>query len=388
MSVSFNQVPLESRKKWGVFFFEPHLVSLLVFAIINFLFCYKYSSRLIPGSLWISVFYFFVMVLAPFLFKGFFEKISLKVLYTVIVLYAAATIISFLLIVPLKIQVDRWSVITSFWDCFFSGKFPYSAVSHHGNAPGPFPVYFLFALPFYLLGEIGFYSLSGFLLLERIIFVQYKETRDRVLGSILLMASTAVLWELLCRSTVLINGVIIALYLQWIVKKEFVRTMDFVWAGAVGGLLLATRGLAVIPMATAYAFVFLKNPQWKNLVVFAVTFLLCFAATLFPFVLWDYDLFMAQGPFALQAGLTKSPFATLFIVTASFSWGFFLKNTVDLFRVIAFMIFLAVSTSFAFNISEFGWEVAFRESRMDISYYLFAFPFLLMSMIRVKNDHR
>src|SRR5690606_4490533 len=63
-----------------------------------------------------------------------------------------------------KLIVDRWSVITSFCYAHFANIYPYFAKSNVGNPPGPMPFYFLLALPFYSIGELGFLSLIGVLL--------------------------------------------------------------------------------------------------------------------------------------------------------------------------------------------------------------------------------
>jgi hypothetical protein len=72
-----------------------------------------------------------------------------------------------------SISVDRWSVITSFWDAVHHGEFPYAARSHLDNVPGPLPGYFLIAYPFYLLGDIGYLAIAGCLLLCFILYSYY-----------------------------------------------------------------------------------------------------------------------------------------------------------------------------------------------------------------------
>jgi hypothetical protein len=47
------------------------------------------------------------------------------------------------------------------WDNYFSGEYVYFAKSNFGNPPGPMPFYYVLALPFYAVGELGYFSLLG-----------------------------------------------------------------------------------------------------------------------------------------------------------------------------------------------------------------------------------
>ena len=56
---------------------------------------------------------------------------------------------------PYSIKVDRWSAIHNFLTCLLAGEYPYAAQTHLGGYGSPFPVWQLFHLPFYLLGNVG-----------------------------------------------------------------------------------------------------------------------------------------------------------------------------------------------------------------------------------------
>ena len=140
-------------------------VTLVVLAVIHLLFAFKYFNRFAGHGLMLSVLYIVIAgVILYILSKQHWSWVSGNVIYWgIVIAYASLYFIIFAHLKASQLNVDRWSVISSFWDNAFSGKYPYAAQSHMGNYPGPFPVYFVLALPFYLAQEIGYLSLLGFI---------------------------------------------------------------------------------------------------------------------------------------------------------------------------------------------------------------------------------
>ena len=89
----------------------------------------------------------------------------------------------------------RWSVITSFWDSYFATEYAYFAKSFAGNPPGPMPFYFIMALPFYLIGELGFLSIIGLLLFYWLMWYKKVDSIIRTLILLLILSSFFNLWE-------------------------------------------------------------------------------------------------------------------------------------------------------------------------------------------------
>lgn len=145
-------------------------IAIIIFFVINFLFSLKYSSRISEFPVLISI-GLTLIYLAIWNLKNtystlqtaqshyFFKCIGFAFLFCYLIL----SYLLFKKIDVITLNVDRWSVISSFWDCYFKGEYVYFAKSHLGNPPGPMPFYFILLLPFYLLGEVGYLTFLGLL---------------------------------------------------------------------------------------------------------------------------------------------------------------------------------------------------------------------------------
>src|SRR5690606_21024877 len=138
-------------------------ISFLLFLVVNFLFAVKYTERLtslyLVTSISLMVFYLLIWKYKSRL-NLFQTKLNIVNL-SIIILFFLGSVFVFSKISQESLMVDRWSVISSFWDNYFSDKYAYLATSHMGNYPGPMPFYYILALPFYLIGELGYFSLLG-----------------------------------------------------------------------------------------------------------------------------------------------------------------------------------------------------------------------------------
>ena len=142
--------------KFNSNYFNKQNISLLLFLFVNFIFSVKYLSRVTNYYLIISiliiVIYFFLWKFRGVLdrFLPYLGKANIFILLAFII----TSVLVFNKIHVESLKVDRWSVITSFWDNYLNGKYVYFAKSNMGNPPGPMPFYFILALPFYLLGAL------------------------------------------------------------------------------------------------------------------------------------------------------------------------------------------------------------------------------------------
>lgn len=133
-------------------------ISLFILLFINFIFSVKYLSRYTSYYLIISLFIVLIQVLIvkkiDFIFN-LLKKAKIKPIYLLI--FSSIILLLIASKVPIEsLKVDRWSVITSFWDNYFSNQYVYFAKSFDGNYPGPMPFYFVLFLPFYFLNEYSY----------------------------------------------------------------------------------------------------------------------------------------------------------------------------------------------------------------------------------------
>ena len=331
-----------------------------------------------------------LFVSIPFITKAILpSKYTGTILYIIIAIYCLADIYFLTATDPLKLNVDRWSVITSFWDYFFAGKYPYLAKSHMGNAPGPFPIYFLLALPFYFMHQIGYFSLLGIVLMLFYIFKQRVHVTKKAAIIFMILFSTSIIWELTTRSTILVNSCLILFYVWWLLGIKTFNTRNLILTGIVGGLLLSTRGLAILPLIIVYSNLFLKEKKWKEVLIIGSVLTITFALTLLPFAMWDFKLFVQYNPFTLQEQHFLPGIVIVIVLLLCFGLGLNIKNRFNIYLYSGLMLFLTIAAYFVSMIITEG-SIAFMNSRIDISYFIFSTPFLFAAMIepidRKEND--
>jgi len=155
-------------------------ISLLILLFVNFLFTYKYLDRFTGNGLVIALILSGLQILV---FRyghrlSFLQKRTKAFILLLSLGIAGVVVITQLKIDLATLKVDRWSVISSFWQEAFNGNYPYFAKSHEGNYPGPMPVYFLISLPFYLTGILSVLSASGYLIL---VYLWLKQKEKKLL---------------------------------------------------------------------------------------------------------------------------------------------------------------------------------------------------------------
>lgn len=356
------------------------LLSIFLTLVINFLFAYKYCSRSTNHPLLLSLFYIALLAIIFFLFK----RLNFKFLesnwlyYSYLFLYSLSYVVAFHFIQVESLNVDRWSVISSFWNEAFKGHYPYNAQSHMGNYPAPLPFYFVLALPFHLLGEIGYFSVWGV-----IIFAALQRkflTRKQSLGTLVILSlSVSIFWEISVRSTIFVNTVLFMAYLFWLVRVDLNRSKQF-WASAIiGGLLLSTRTIFAIPIIIYCIFLFKeKEILFKQLVTWILCVCVIFSLTFFPFFLFYLKEFLNRNPFLIQTDailpFQKSVIFLILAIVAGYKCSH--KFEIPYYTVAIFV--LMVIAYFTLECQKFGIMIAYSNSYIDLSYLLFTFPFLLL----------
>jgi len=352
--------------------------SLFMFIFINGLFLFKYLSRVntIFAIVLVCIYVMTILYLSS-LFYTHRLRISSTFNLGLIILYVCSFLLFFWYIPKESFQPDRWSVITSFWNFAMDGKYPYFAKSFEGNYPGPMPVYFILAFPFYLTGEIGLFSISGLLLL---FYFLYKKKNDTafIYSSLLLLSSGAIFWEISCRSAMLINAVLIYILLYYLVDIKGMNKKKFWMSAIIGGLLLAIR--------TSFSLVFvvwgiyvLKNKllPFHRLFVWGIIFIFSFLLTFLPLVLIFPNDFFIMNPFIIQSSfLIPINWIPLFFIVAIIA-GFLCKKNSDVIYYSGLTLLVVVLIYFFYHIAEEGVRVAYLGSIIDISYFIMAMPFIL-----------
>lgn len=362
-------------------------VSLVAIQFVNFLFLAKYLARITNYPISIALLTiiatgFCIWIMA----KKKQEIISTKLaLFILTAFYLSACLLLFQIPVT-NLNLDRWSVISSFWDTCLQGKYPYLANSHMGNYPGPMPFYFLLFLPFHLLGEIGIASLlaifSMFFVFKKILL----ENKNIQIVLVLVVSSAAIWYEIICRSTILTNSILVLFY--FILSSRYIpnTTRKAFVLGIVGGFLLSTRNVFGLSFALlGFNFLFNKNVKLQNVIIWGTTVALSFGITFVPFLLFYWEDFIRMNPFIIQSTfLLPSYFVIIFGVT-TLATGIFcseFETTVFLNGVLLFGI---ASVYFIFHVAESGIEKAYIGSIIDITYFVFCLPFFFYTISLKKH---
>lgn len=356
-----------------------HVLSFFLLLIINALFAFKYSARATEYSLLFCLLYVAFLV-AVYLLLG---KLNNRLFqsdhfyYVLLVLYLLSFIISFHFIRVENLNVDRWSVISSFWDQAFKGLYPYNARSHIGNYPGPLPFYFVLALPFYLTGEIGYLSLLGIIVFA-VFLRQNLSAKDSTGALFILFVSVSISWEIITRSTILVNAILFMVYLFWLSKEDINKRKTF-WKTAIsGGLLLSTRTIFIIPLIIYSVFQFKnKKISFKLLSGWMIIVYTVFAITFSPFLIFCFKEFLTRNPFSVQTEhLLPLSISVAFLLIA-FITGFICSGEKDVIYCTTGAFVLILVTYFFYFSRQYGFLNAYLNSKIDLSYMLFVFPFVL-----------
>ena len=351
---------------------QKSLISYAVIVFINLLFFYKYIDRLTHFAWAFTGLY---LILIIWILK---KHIFLKIFNNRIKYIA----ISFLLFLAVfihyyidihNLNVDRWSVISSFFEQLEQSKYPYFAHSHLGNPPGPMPFYFLIAFPFYSTGFYVLLSVFGYLL-----FVWLTDFKQKYSYHIifLLLLSPFFYWELISRSNLFTYSFLVVIAFLFFLNKN--RPVLRYLGSFILGLLLATRSIYILVLIIFYmSLLWRKKISFKDLIYNGIFLTLGFALSFIPLIAWFPNKFFVLNPFMIQSGfLIPVYYVGLFMVIAVIL-SFFVRDNKDIFFYSGLSLFLSILIYFFYHIFKVGFTKAYINSIADISYFIFSVPFLL-----------
>ena len=347
--------------------------------MINFLFIYKYLIRIIDYAFPIAI----ILLIAQLIIFTYYQKKNISIYYSRIILglllsyIILITIVSYYKIPIQSLNVDRWSVIQSFLDQLFVGEYPYSALSHNGNPPGPMPFYFILTLPFYLIGELSLFSIIGFILLPFII-----DSKNNFAGIIFyLLSSGFMIWEILTRSNIMTNSVLMLIIVIKFINIDPKHKFRFLFIGILSGFILSTRSIYILVfiifLLSSY---FNKHLHWSQLLYFGSIMLVSFIITFLPFVIYFREEFLIINPFIIQSSLVTSYHYIILFIIISLFFSLLVNNKLDIYFYSGLCLFICISLYSIVQIFNSGFHVAYFNSHIDISYFLFCVPFFLYTL--------
>jgi hypothetical protein len=355
-------------------------ISLFILLFINLIFSIKYISRYNDNYLVISLF----LILSQFIITVYSQKIS-SLLSSIKIkpIYLLYFFCLFLLLVAYKIpleslKIDRWSVITSFWDNYFNNLYVYKAKSFDGNYPGPMPFYFIIMLPFYLIKEFSYVTVLGILFF----FYLLKSEQSRMTYICLIILSIPIAYEIVSRSNIFFNSFLVLFSLKYFIEKQD----NLILKSILIGLLLSTRNVFII----IYGIVFLyslihKKNSFVNLIKIGLYSLLIFILTFIPFVYNHINEFWQINPFKIQSSALLPFNYSLFCIIISVCLGYFIQKKEDVYFLSGISLFITIIIYFIYWSINKGFYIAFWGSYADITYFIFCIPFLIYYYLETKN---
>lgn len=359
-------------------------ISFLLFLSVSFLFLYKYLDRYTEYAGVFSALFCGVYIL--FWKKK--EWFRIIPTYVELVLMVGFVLVSFLMWKKFPVEtlnVDRWSVISSFWDSYFRGEYAYFAKSNVGNPPGPMPFYFLLALPFYLFGELGVLAVMGVLLMYSLLLLLRVQKEIRMLILLLMISSGFTIWEVISRSNIFLNTVLVLASLLYILGRKEFNLRSVLISGIMVGLLVSTRNVFVISYMICFLFLWRTGViKFKQLVLLGGIGLIVFGLTFIPIVYGHWDDFERMNPFIVQSTFLIPFEYTLFFAGLAVTTSFLCKFRNDVYFYNALVLFVSILIYMLYHIYNSGFYNAFTGSTVDISYFIFCIPFALW-MLTVEN---
>ena len=367
---------------------KRNMAILAVIGFTNVLFLGKYLVRYTNYTIPAILVYLVALVALYRVWNKGTNTIPISAVFLSLALVCVGSVIGFSRFPVEKLNVDRWSVIYTFFDALKSGTYPYGVRSNMSNLPGPLPVYFVMAYPFYLLKEIGYMPLLALVLLTIYLFNKgKKENTDYTFALFILMFSPFMLWEIFARSTVFFVSVLWYIYADWLLTKGIDKPRNLIFAGLFGGLLLSTRFIYVLLLGL-YGIYFIKQKiKLPRIILWGVVTIIALLITLLPlYILYPTD-FIKSNPFQTES-LSYIPFWLNFLFPIlALGMGFLAKDNKQAIFFSGMVLLLVVALYFGFHIVKDGWTNTFYLSFADISYFIIPIPFLLgvMGKESIKN---
>lgn len=357
-------------------------IAITLFIIVNALFVMKYSERIFPHYfLYITIAYtactfFFTYKLLPHLTTCHKYNNTLFALGILSIILMAALQYY---VDPFSIKVDRWSALHYPIGNLLQGKYPYTAHTHLGGYSSPFPIWQLFHIPFYLMGNVGisfFFCLSIFLFC---IFEVYGKSRMIHVISLIAM-SPAIWYEAIVRSDLISNMFICASFIIYMTRQtnqEWInKNMPFL--SIILALFASTRLITIIPIAM-FLFPYFINITIRRQIISILIFCIVFILTFLPFAMWDWNnfFFFEYNPWNLQTRQGSLMdfiiyIPLFFFLTMSWRGRIQLYNFNISIMLVSFILVSILHQMYTLNV----WNLF--HSYYDITYYNSALPFLML----------
>ena len=370
-------------KKQGI------LPPLLAYIAINLLFITKYASRISDVLAIVACLVYSIVAFAAFAQierKDIFQNkkgLLVSSLVAIALLIALQSSIN-----PYELKIDRWSAIHHFIQSLFQGSYPYGAETHLHGYGSPFPVWQIFHVPFYLLGNVGLSFSVVTLLFIHSAYLQWG-SKGGYLSLLLLIASPAYLYEVVTRSDMMTNFLLVGSVVNYLVYFKITLKSHLIAIAILCGLTASTRLTAILPLFMLY-FQEFTQVSWQRKISFLLIVVITFAVTFLPFWIWDANtlLYSDHGPFALQTSQIRDFDLIVFLVISVWLACKWKAKYVKLYAYTAVLLGFMVAYTFIFNMATRGDWLRLFSSTYDITYFNMALVFVIATLSALTESEK
>ncbi len=366
------------------------LIAVSILTFINFIYIYKYVLRYTEWALLISIFISGIQ-LTTFL-KRDRLYLSKKIKWTVsgfAILFVLSLIVISYLYIPIEtLNVDRWSIMSSYISHMLDGKYPYFATSFAGNPPGPMPFYYLIALPFYALGEYSILSALGYLGIIIWIFKTRITQNNIVFVLLYFLSSFAMIWEITTRSNIFTFSCLVLLALNLHNTKVHINKLHVFIYGLICGLALCTRSVFILAYIVFFTHDVFSKAQSRKTIIFLTYAFIGFIIPFAPLLIEHYNDFWIMNPFIVQSSFFLPTYYVIIFILIAFALSIFSKSYLDKLFYSGVSLFIVILIYSSYHLIHSGFQVSYIDSKVDISYFIFSIPFLLMYLLANKNNDK
>lgn len=371
------------------------IILLSIYTLINVLFIYKYGLRQDFINVWILILsYIGSITFAFFLYtknaqnsKQKLEKILNKYFWPIVLIIGIIFTFIISQIDSESLHVDRWSAMELTVEGILYGQYPYTIPDHLGNMSSNFPALGYLAIPFYLLGDVGYLQVFVFLLLAHYLDKNVKKPLKKYGVLLLYLLSPAVLWEIAVKSDLMSNMILVCLFIEyWIKKHTHNLYQKPIFLAILIAFLFLTRGTILIPI-----ILFFFKDFWSTTIKTKLTFILSFFLTVIiislPILLSapDAETLLEYNPIILQTN--KTPVIAYFLFVICLILPYFISNKVNYYFYSSLIILAFSLSSFFVFLFNYGWEETIMKHYIDLSYFSMSFPFIFFYLAKDNSLH-
>jgi len=363
-----------------------NIIAIFILAIVGSVFAFKYSARIsgsinltyLIAALYAIGYIAVVTILWRFDLTQYSWAGNRRLLFAVLAILSLGAM-AVVTMVSDSSRVTRFSAITEWIELLLAGKFPWGVQTQFN--PSGMPFLFILALPFYYAGNIGYMEVAGVILFCIALVKFYTQPHTRWLPLLALALLPSFYYELLVRSELFFNMLLIILLIA--LSEGYLDAGKLnIWFFSLAmlfGFGLSTRTIVGLIYAGYFAYKF-RGQIWHGILFSGLT-LIAFGLTLIPFMFWDAPKFLREGPFSVQMGYLPVGMAALFAAIAAVV-GWNVSSIRDVLFSEGILLFVIVVIAFLSPVTQLGIYATVIKDRFDITYFIFCTPFLLLSLER------